>query len=76
LFFVSATSVGFEVELTRYFAIASWSEYGYWVISIVMVGFSASGFFLEARATTFILDSHCLDGGWGARFLFGHADPV
>ena len=47
MFFVSAASVGFEVELTRYFAIASWSEYGYWVISIVMVGFSASGVLLS-----------------------------
>ena len=29
--------------LTRYFAVAKWSEYGYWVISIVMVGFALSG---------------------------------
>ena len=39
--------MGFEVQLTRYFAIASWSEYGYWVISIVMVGFAASGVLLS-----------------------------
>ncbi len=43
LFAVSAASIGFEIMLTRYFAIASWSEYGYWVISIAMAGYSASG---------------------------------
>ena len=31
------------MALTRYFAVAKWSEYGYWVISIVMVGFALSG---------------------------------
>ena len=35
LFLVSAAAVGFEIALTRYFAVAKWSEYGYWVISIV-----------------------------------------
>ena len=43
LFFVSAVAVGVEIALTRYFAVAKWSEYGYWVISIVMVGFALSG---------------------------------
>jgi hypothetical protein len=43
LFLVSAAAVGFEIALTRYFAVAKWSEYGYWVISIVMVGFAVSG---------------------------------
>jgi len=37
LFFVSLAAVGYETALTRYFAVAKWSEYGYWVISIVMV---------------------------------------
>ena len=32
-----------ETALTRYFAVANWSDYGYWVISIVMVGFALSG---------------------------------
>jgi spermidine synthase len=40
---VSAAAVAFEIALTRYFAVAKWSEYGYWVISIVMVGFAMSG---------------------------------
>jgi spermidine synthase len=43
LFLISAASVGYEIALTRYFAVSSWSEYGYWVISIVMVGFALSG---------------------------------
>lgn len=43
LFFVSLAAVGYETALTRYFAVASWSQYGYWVISIVMVGFALSG---------------------------------
>ncbi|HET9869579.1 MAG TPA: hypothetical protein VFR02_03655 [bacterium] len=47
LFLVSAASLGFEVQLTRYFAIASWSEYGYWVISIAMVGLAAGGVLLS-----------------------------
>jgi hypothetical protein len=43
LFLVSAASLGFEIALTRYFAVAKWSEYGYWVISIVLAGFAFSG---------------------------------
>ncbi len=43
LFLVSAAALAMETALTRYFAVASWSDYGYWVISIVMAGFAASG---------------------------------
>jgi hypothetical protein len=43
LFLVSLAAVGYETALTRYFAVAKWSEYGYWVISIVMAGFAISG---------------------------------
>ena len=43
LFLVSLAAVGIETALTRFFALASWSDYGYWVISIVMVGFAFSG---------------------------------
>ena len=51
LFLVSAGAVGFEIALTRYFAVATWSEYGYWVISIVLAGFAFSGVALAvARA--------------------------
>ncbi|MDD2794254.1 hypothetical protein, partial [Acidocella sp.] len=54
LFLVSAAAVGMETALTRYFAVASWSDYGYWVISIVMVGFAFSGVFL-ALAREFLV---------------------
>jgi hypothetical protein len=53
LFLVSLTAVGMETALTRYFAVASWSDYGYWVISIVMVGFAFSGVLL-ALAEAFL----------------------
>ena len=43
LFLVSMAAIGTEIALTRFFAIASWSEYGYWVISMTMVGLAASG---------------------------------
>ncbi len=54
------TALGFEVSLTRYFAIASWSEYGYWVISIAMVGLSASGVVLSLSREFFIKRSAAL----------------
>ncbi len=43
---VSMASIAFEVMLTRYFAIASFSEFGYWVISMAMVGYAFSGVIL------------------------------
>lgn len=43
LFLISAGAVGLETALTRYFAVSKWSEYGYWVISIVLAGFALSG---------------------------------
>jgi hypothetical protein len=43
LFLVAAAAVGVEIALTRFFAVAGWSEYGYWVISIAMSGFAVSG---------------------------------
>lgn len=58
LFAVSAASIGFEILLTRYFAIASWSEYGYWVISIAMAGYSASGVVLSLFRDFFFRHAH------------------
>ena len=43
LFLISAAGVGYEIALTRFFAVSAWSDYGYWVISIAMAGFAASG---------------------------------
>lgn len=54
LFLVSAGAVGYEIALTRYFAVAKWSEYGYWVISIVMVGFALSGVVLALFRDAFV----------------------
>jgi hypothetical protein len=53
LFLVSLAAVGYETALTRYFAVAKWSEYGYWVISIVMAGFALSGVVLALFRDTF-----------------------
>jgi len=54
LFLVSLAAVGYETALTRYFAVAKWSEYGYWVISIVMVGFALSGVILALWRDLFV----------------------
>lgn len=48
---VSMASIAFEVMLTRYFAIASFSEFGYWVISMAMVGYAFSGVILALFRT-------------------------
>lgn len=53
LFLVSFATVGFEIALTRYFAVAKWSEYGYWVISIVLAGFALSGVVMALARETF-----------------------
>lgn len=60
LFLVAGASLGFEVALARYFALASWSEYGYWVISIAMAGFAASGVVLSLFRDTFARRAHGL----------------
>jgi hypothetical protein len=43
LFLVSLAAAGIETALTRYFAVSNWSDYGYWIISIVMAGLALSG---------------------------------
>ena len=62
LLLVSLASTGIEIALTRYFAVASWSEYGYWVISIVMAGFALSGVFV-ALARDWLGDLRDIQGG-------------
>lgn len=54
LFLVSLAAVAFEISLTRFFSIASWSEYGYWVISITMVGIAVSGVVLSVAQNWFL----------------------
>jgi MFS family permease len=60
LFLVSLAAVGYETALTRYFAVAKWSEYGYWVISIVMVGFALSGVILALWRDAFVRRARAL----------------
>ncbi|MBU1039797.1 MAG: hypothetical protein KKF77_01695 [Proteobacteria bacterium] len=55
IFLVCLTSIAFEIFLVRHFAITNWSEYGYWVISMAMAGYSVSGVVL------------CLFGDWFQR---------
>lgn len=54
LFLVALAAVGYETALIRYFAVSKWSEYGYWVISIVMVGFALSGVVLAIWRDAFV----------------------
>ena len=51
--------MGFEIVLTSYLAVTTWSEYGYWVISIVMAGFALSGVIV-----TLLRNSLGRAGGW------------
>ena len=73
LFLVSAGAVGYEIALTRYFAVAKWSEYGYWVISIVMVGFSLSGVVLALFRDAFARNSDRLLAGLPAAMVLAAA---
>ncbi len=59
LFLIAFGAVGVEIALTRYFAVASWSEYGYWVISIAMTGFAASGVVMVLGREVFLRNA-----GW------------
>jgi hypothetical protein len=54
VFLVSAGAMAMEIALTRYFAVATWSEYGYWVISIVLAGFAFSGVALAVAQSWFV----------------------
>ena len=69
LFLVSLAAVGYETALTRYFAVAKWSEYGYWVISIVMVGFALSGVVLALWRDAFARRAGTADGGSAGRLV-------
>jgi hypothetical protein len=76
VFLVSMSAIAYEVMLTRYFAIASWAEYGYWVISMAMTGYAFSGVLLSLvrtwaiqRSATFfcaipVLLMFCAAGGF------------
>ncbi|MDD3082936.1 MAG: hypothetical protein PHW17_12030, partial [Desulfobacterales bacterium] len=46
VFLLSASSLAFEVLLTRIFSISQWNHLSFMVISIALFGFAASGTFL------------------------------
>ncbi|WP_198377460.1 hypothetical protein [Neoroseomonas rubea] len=60
LFLIAGAAVGVEIALTRFFAVASWSEYGYWVISIAMTGFAVSGVVMVLGREAFLRHAHWL----------------
>ena len=43
---LSAAAIGYEILLTRLFAIVQWHHFAFMVISIALLGFGASGTFL------------------------------
>ena len=46
LFLFSLFGLSFETFLSRYFAVALFSDYSYWVISLALLGYSFGGVFL------------------------------
>jgi len=51
VFLISLSSLGFQVLLTRVFAIGQWNHLSFMVISIALFGFGASGTFLSILDT-------------------------
>src|SRR5215469_9375827 len=43
---LSAAAIGYEILLTRLFAIALWHHFAYMIISLALLGYGASGTFL------------------------------
>ena len=72
LFLISASSVAYETALTRTFAVSMWSEYGYWIISIVMAGLALSGV-VVALARAPLLRWHAELLAWLPAALIGTA---
>jgi hypothetical protein len=53
LFLVSLFGLSFETFLSRYFALALFSDYSYWVISLALLGYSFGGVFLTLLRDAF-----------------------
>jgi hypothetical protein len=83
LFLVSMYSISFETFLTRFFSIALFSQYSYWIISIAMFGYSASGVllslferhFLRHRGSVSLLVPLLLIGFTSLAVFVLHANP-
>jgi hypothetical protein len=83
LFLVSLYSISFETFLTRYFSVALFSQYSYWIISIAMLGYSVSGvllslferFFLGRRALIGLLTPLLLIGFTSLAYFVLRANP-
>lgn len=60
IFLVCLSSIAFEIFLVRHFAITNWSEYGYWVISMAMAGYSVSGVVLCLFGAAFLRRAEAL----------------
>ncbi|GEM_PF-298483 len=60
IFLVCLASIAFEIFLVRHFAITNWSEYGYWVISMAMAGYSVSGVVLCLFGPAFLRRAEAL----------------
>jgi hypothetical protein len=73
VFLVSLAAVGYEIALTRYFAVSKWSEYGYWVISIVLAGFAASGVAMALGRAFCLRWRHQLQAGLPAALIVAAA---
>jgi hypothetical protein len=83
LFLVSLYSISFETFLTRYFSVALFSQYSYWIISIAMFGYSVSGvllslferFFLQRRTLVSMLAPLLLIGFTSLAYFVLRANP-
>ena len=51
LFLVSLFGLSFETFLSRFFALALFSDYSYWVISLALLGYSFGGVLLTLPGT-------------------------
>lgn len=60
LFLVSLFNIAFELSLTRFFSIRNGAVYGYWIISIVMVGYAFSGVVVSMARVFFERNRHRL----------------
>jgi len=69
IFFVSFSTLAFEVLLARVFAIGQWNHLSFMVISIALFGFGASGTFLSLLGASKARFRWSLSSGVSIAFL-------